>query len=83
MVLFFILINSSPLEKMAASLADDNFKCIFLNEKDSIPIQISLKFVLRSPIGNKPALVRVMGWGRTGDKQCLPSSYMRHQGEMS
>ena len=54
---------------MAASLADDNFKCIFLNENDSIPMRISLKFVLRSPIGNKPALVRVMAWGRPGDKQ--------------
>ena len=35
-----------------AILADDNFKCIFLNENDRIPIKISLKFVPRSPIDN-------------------------------
>ena len=45
---------------MAAILADDIFKCIFLNENDRIQIQISLKFVSRSPIDNKPALVQVM-----------------------
>ena len=42
---------------MAAILADDIFKCIFLNKNDRIPIQISLKFVPKSSIGNKPALV--------------------------
>ena len=42
---------------MAANLADDIFKCIFLNENDRISIQISLKYVPRSPIDNKPALV--------------------------
>ena len=35
---------------MAAILADDNFKCIFLNKNDRILIWISLKFVLQSPI---------------------------------
>ena len=49
--------NSPPLDKMAAILADNNFKCIFLNENDRILIQISLKFFPRSPIDNKPALV--------------------------
>ena len=53
---------------MAAILADDNFKCIYLNEIDRIPIQISLKLVLRSPIDNKAALVQVVAWRRTGDK---------------
>ena len=47
---------------MAASLADDIFKWIYLNENDIIPIQISLKFVPRSPIDNKPALVQAMAW---------------------
>ena len=41
---------------MAANLADDIFECIFLNENDRIPIQISLKFVPMSPIDNKAAL---------------------------
>ena len=53
---------------MAAILADDNLKCIFLNENDRIPIWISLKFVPKSPIDNKPALVQVMAWCRTGNK---------------
>ena len=53
---------------MTAILADNNFKCIFLNEIDKITIRISLKFVPRSPISNKPALVQVMTWRRKGDK---------------
>ena len=51
----------SPLDKMAAILASNNFKCIFLNENDRIPILISMKFVPRSSIDNKPALVQVNG----------------------
>ena len=70
---------------MAAILADDNFKCIFLNENERIPIRISLKFDPRSPIDNKPTLVQVMAWCRTGDKP-LPElmltqftdAFMRH-----
>ena len=42
---------------MAAILADDIFKCIFLNENDRILIQFSLKFVPDGPIDNNPALV--------------------------
>ena len=42
---------------MAAILADDNFRCIFMNENDRIPVRISLKFVPKSPIENKAALV--------------------------
>ena len=53
---------------MATILSDNNFKYIFLNENYKIPIRISLKFVPRSPIVNKPALVQVMAWRRTGDK---------------
>ena len=53
---------------MAVILADDNFKCIFLNENVKILIQISLKFVPRSPIDNKPALIQVMAWCQRGDE---------------
>ena len=60
---------------MAAMLADGIFKCILFNENDRIPIQISLKFVLRSPIDNKPALIRVMVWCRIGRKP-LPEPMM-------
>ena len=38
---------------MAAILADDTFKCIFLNEKN----KILLDFVSKSPIENKPPFV--------------------------
>ena len=70
---------------MAAILADDIFKSIFLNENNRILIQISLKFASRSPIDNKPALVQVTAWRRTGDKP-LPEpmlsqftdAYLRH-----
>ena len=51
---------------MAVILTDDIIKCIFFNENDIIPIQISLKLVPRSPIDNKPAVVQVMAWHRTG-----------------
>ena len=70
---------------MSAIVADDIFICIFLNENDRIPIQISLKFVSRSPIDNKPTLVQVMAWRRTGDKPLFepmlaqfPDVYMWH-----
>ena len=41
-----------PLDKMAAVLADDIFKCIFVNGNDRIPIQISLTFDPDGPIDN-------------------------------
>ena len=70
---------------MAAMLADDIFKCIFLNENDKIQIQISLKLVPRSPIDHKLALVQVMAWCRTDDKPLTEAmltwftdTYMRH-----
>ena len=56
------------MDKIAAILADDIFKRIFLNENVKILIQISLQFVPRGPIDNKSALVQVMAWRRTGDK---------------
>ena len=40
-----------------------------MNEKIFILIQISLKFVPKGPIDNKAALVQVMAWRRTDDKQ--------------
>ena len=70
-----IWLTHLPLDKIVAILADDIFKWIFLNENDRIPIQISLKFVPKSPIDNKPALVQVVAWCRTGDKP-LPEAMM-------
>ena len=70
---------------MVTILAGNIFNCIFFNENDKIPIQISLKYVPRSPIDNKPALVQVMAWRRTGAKPLLGlmmtqfiDVYMRH-----
>ena len=48
-------------------------------------LEISLKFVPRNPIDNKPVLVEVMAWRQTGYKplpnpiltQCI-DAYMRH-----
>ena len=78
------------LGKMAAILANNIFKCIYFNKNEGILIQMSLKFVPRSPINNKPAVVQVMAWHQTSDKP-LPEpvltqstdTYMWHQGEMS
>ena len=60
---------------MAANLAEDIFNCIFSNENDRIPIQMSLKYVSRSAVYSKSALVQVMAWRRTGDKP-LPEPMM-------
>ena len=53
---------------MDAILADDIFKFIFCYENGGITIQISLKFVPKCSIDNKPALIQVMAWRRTGTK---------------
>ena len=41
---------------MAATFAEDIFKCIFLNENIRILIKFSLMFVPKGPIDNIPAL---------------------------
>ena len=46
-----------PLDKMAAILAYDIFRRIFVNEKFCILIENSLKFVPKVPNDNNPALV--------------------------
>ena len=72
---FYRKLTHLPLDKMGTVLADYSFKCIFMNEKFLIAIQISLKLVPRGPIDNKPALVQVMAWHRIGDKP-LPELMM-------
>ena len=49
------------------------FSWIFLNENILLPIKISLKFVLKGPINNIPALVQIMAWRRLGDKPLYES----------
>ena len=70
---------------MATILADDIFKCIFVNENVWILIEISLNFVPKDTINNIPALVQIMAWRRPGDKPLseamltqFTDAYMRH-----
>ena len=65
--------------------ADDIFKCIFINKNVQISFKISLKFVVKDPIDNIPALVQIMAWRRKGDKPLsepmmsqVADAYMRH-----
>ena len=60
--------NSLRPRQNGRHFADDIFKCIFLNGNVWIPIKISLKFVLKGPINDIPALVQIMAWRRPGDK---------------
>ena len=86
----FITENPSPSGQNGHHFADGIFKCIFINERFCISIQISLKFVPKDLINNNSALVQVMAWHRTGDKP-LPEpmvtqfthEYMQHYVEMS
>ena len=48
--------------------ADNIFKGILIKEKFCIFIWIPLTFVPIGPIDNKPALVEVIAWRRTGNK---------------
>ena len=62
------MVNSSPLGQNGRHFADDIFNRTFLNENVWISIKISLKFVSKGAIDNKPALVQIMAWCRPGDK---------------
>ena len=53
---------------MAAILLTVFSNIFFLNEKICIWIKISLKFGPSGSINNKPALVQIIAWRRTGDK---------------
>ena len=67
-----ILIKTLRPGKMPATLADDIFKCISLNEKFWVLYRISLKYVPWRLIDNMAALVQIMAWRQTGHK---PSSW--------
>ena len=54
--------------KNGRRLIDDIFRCICMYEKLCISIRLSLRFVPRDPISNKPVFVQVMAWRRTDDK---------------
>ena len=82
--------NSLRPRQNKRHFADDVFKCNFLNEKDWIPIKISLKLVPKGPINNIPAFVQIMAWRRTGDRPLsepmmtqFNNAYMHHSASMS
>ena len=65
--------------------ADDIFRCISVNEKFCIFINISLKFIPKGAIYNNPALVQIMARRQIGDKPLselmltwCTDTYMRH-----
>ena len=52
-----VVFNSSPPGQNGRHFAEDNFKCIIVNENVCILIKISLKLIPKGPIDNNPALV--------------------------
>ena len=54
-------------DKMA-TISDDLFECIFMNENVCILIKISMEFVSRGPINDIPALFQMMTWHWPSDK---------------
>ena len=61
--------------------ADDTFKLIFFNENVGISIKISLKFIIKGPINNIPAMVQIMVWRWSGHKplsEPVMVSFMTH-----
>ena len=80
-----LVITHLPLDKMAAVLAADIFRCISVNEKLYVLIEISLKLVPKGQIDNDSAFVQVMTWCQFGDKPLsepmlteFTDTYMRH-----
>ena len=59
--------NSSHPGQIGRHFTDDIFRCIFVNEKFCILINISLKFIPKGQRKNIPGLVQIMAWCRIGD----------------
>ena len=68
MIHMYMKFNTLKPRQNGLHFADDSFKCSFLNENTSVPIDISLKFVPEGRINNIPALVQIMAWRRLADK---------------
>ena len=70
-----------PLGKIGRHFSDEIFCWIFMNEKFSILIEISLKFVRKGPIDNITALVYIYIHDRPLSEPTLTrftDAYMRH-----
>ena len=57
----------NTLRQNGCQLPGNIFECIFLNDKISVLIKISLKFAPKGLISNIPALVQIMAWCRPGN----------------
>ena len=64
----FSQVNTLRPRQDGRYFADDVLKCIFLNENMWISLMIPLKFVVKGPINNIPALVQIMAWHQPGTK---------------
>ena len=64
-----MVFNTMRLRQDDRHFADDIFTCMLLNENIEILIRISLKFVPGGSFDNKPSLVHIMAWRRTGVSQ--------------
>ena len=62
------IVNTMRLRQNGCHFPDNIFKCNFFNENIWITIQILLKFVLKCPMNNNPALVQIMPWRQPGNK---------------
>ena len=60
-------VKSSPPGQNGHLFADDIFRCMFVNEKCCVLVEISLKFVPICPNDSNPALVQIMAWCQIGD----------------
>ena len=60
--------NLSPPRKNRRHFSDDVFRCISVNGKFCILVQISLKFGAMGPIDNNPTLIHIMDCCQIGDK---------------
>ena len=61
-------INTLRPRQDGRHFADDIFMCIFFKDNCCIMNKFSLKYILKGPIDNNPALVQIMAWRRSGDK---------------
>ena len=50
MIYIYLFVNALRPEQNGHHFADDNFECIFMNEKVWMSVQISLKFISNGPI---------------------------------
>ena len=69
---------------MAVISVDYILKYILLNENIRILIGISMQFIAKGPIGNKPALVQIMALHRAADKPVyFADIYIHHSASVN